>query len=379
MGNETYEDQLEKEREGEQWDPASVCIGSAAIIKWVRNQKEPESRDWWWKWLGAINFSFSELGIDPENVGKYFKIGVGLANDTESYLRHSLVKQFCYFEDSENLGILLVNLQAFVEIERQYTEPAYVEHQEMIDTIFEAEFDESSEKIEEIKKLAEIMVTKARELGLDDFKAPPPASVPKQKKKRKKKQKYGKIENMLGTMALVAVYVAGSDRKSDEDPIDDKEKEVALDVSRQMFSSLEWQDRLFFRDLTPEEMEKTTQGCEPMMLDFVDIGNDRERLFDELEEQVLLLREQYSYTEDKDWDNWDREKSNNTQFMVHFATNVANASGGLLGFGKISKKEREAITSIYKILDPDDTLYEKNVEYRIDEMVKMIKNGECTY
>jgi hypothetical protein len=184
---------------------------------------------------------------------------------------------------------------------------------------------------------------------------------------------------MLGTMALVAVYVAGSDRKSDEDPIDDKEKEVALDVSRQMFSSLEWQDRLFFRDLTPEEMEKTTQGCEPMMLDFVDIGNDRERLFDELEEQVLLLREQYSYTEDKDWDNWDREKSNNTQFMVHFATNVANASGGLLGFGKISKKEREAITSIYKIMDPDDTLYEKNVEYRIDEMVKMIKNGECTY
>ena len=30
-------------------------------------------------------------------------------------------------------------------------------------------------------------------------------------------------------------------------------------------------------------------------------------------------------------------------------------------------------------MDPDDTLYEKNVEYRIDEMVKMIKNGECTY
>ena len=69
--------------------------------------------------------------------------------------------------------------------------------------------------------------------------------------------------------------------------------------------------------------------------------------------------------------------------MVHFATNVANASGGILGFGKISKKEKEAITNVFRIFDPEldggGTDFEEEANFRIDEMVEMIKKGECTY
>ena len=120
---------------------------------------------------------------------------------------------------------------------------------------------------------------------------------------------------MLRTMALIAVYVVGSDRKSDEEPMDEKERKVAIEVSRQMFSSETWQDRLFFRDLKPDELEKTAQGCQAGLESImVDIGNDRERLFDELKEQALLLREHYSFSEDKDWDAWDREKDNNSNY-----------------------------------------------------------------
>ena len=217
-------------------------------------------------------------------------------------------------------------------------------------------------------------------------------SKPKQKKKRKKKNFNEKIEIMLKTMALIAIYVAGSGRKASEESINDKESDIAKDVSSKMFASKEWQDRLFERDLKPDELGITRQfpkrlfqkdikygyGKEQQEEFGIEIENGRERCFDELKEQAILLREHYTYSEDKDWDAWDREKSDNTQFMVHFATNVANASGGLLGFGKISKAERESITSIYKIIDPDDTLYEKNVVFRIDEIVKMIKKGECT-
>jgi hypothetical protein len=170
MANINFDDQLDQEREGENYDSAGVGIGSVAIIKWLRNQKEPESRDWWYKYFAAINFSFKVLDIDKEKLTKYNEVGVGLANELP--YRHLLVKKFYYFEDNENLGILLTNLQTFVEIERQYTEPAYEEHQEMLDSIFEDEFEESSEKIDEIKKLAKTIVDKAREQGLDDCKAP---------------------------------------------------------------------------------------------------------------------------------------------------------------------------------------------------------------
>jgi len=381
-GNETFEDQLEQEREGENCDSAGICIGSIAIIKWLRNQKEPESRDWWYMWMAAISSFFSELKIDAEDFKKYQTIAMGLANEHPH--RHLLVKKFYYFEDNEIKAGLLVNLQIFVEIEKQYAEPAYEEHQEMIDSIFEDEFDQNPESIEELKKTCEEIVDKAREQGLDKYKAPPLASKPKEKKKIKKENKYEKIEIMLRAMALIAVYVAGSDRKSSEDPIDEKEAKVAIEVSSKMFESEEWQDRLFFRDLKPDELEKTTQGCQAGGLGSirVDIGNDREKIIDELEEQVNLLREHYSYTEDKS-ERRELEIYNNKHFMVHFATNVANASGGILGFGKISKKEKESITNVFRIFDPEldggGTDFEEEANFRIDEMVEMIKEGKCTY
>ena len=159
---------------------------------------------------------------------------------------------------------------------------------------------------------------------------------------------------------------------------------MAIEVSSKMFESEEWQDRLFFRDLKPDELEKTTQGCQAGGLGSirVDIGNDREKIIDELEEQVNLLREHYSYTEDKS-ERRELEIYNNKHFMVHFATNVANASGGILGFGKISKKEKEAITNVFRIFDPEldggGTDFEEEANFRIDEMVEMIKEGKCTY
>ena len=176
MANINFEDQFDQEgeaafNESGNSDSVGVGVGSFAIIKWLRNQKEPESRDWWYKYFAAISFTFKLLDIDKEKLKKYNEVGVGLANEVE--FRHLLVKKFYHFEDNENLGILLTNLQTFVEIERQYAEPAYEEHQEMLDSIFEDEFEESSEKIDEIKKLAKTIVDKAREQGLDDCKAPP--------------------------------------------------------------------------------------------------------------------------------------------------------------------------------------------------------------
>jgi hypothetical protein len=177
IAKENFDEQLEQERKGENGDSAGVCIGSVAIIKWLRNQKEPESRDWWYKWMAAISFSFSELKINVEKFKIYQTIAIGLAKEVPH--RHLLVKKFYYFKDNENLGMLLVNLQVFAEIERQYSEPAYEKHQEMLDSIFEDEFDENSEKIEEIKDISKLMVDKAREQGLDKYKAPPLASKPK--------------------------------------------------------------------------------------------------------------------------------------------------------------------------------------------------------
>ena len=375
--NETFEDQLEKEREGENWDSASNCIGSIAIIKWLRNQKEPESRDWWYMWMAAISSFFSELKIGVEDFKKYQAIGIGLPNEHPH--RHLLVKKFYYFEDNEIKAGLLANLQIFVEIEKQYAEPAYEKHQEMIDSIFEDEFDQNPESIEEIKKACEEIVDKSREQGLDKYKAPPLAIKPKEKKKRKKKKNDEKMEIMLKVMALVAIYVAGADRKSTEDPIDDKEKEVAQYVAWQMLKEDgEWSERLFFEDGNFHAGE-----CYPMIDDYViRIGNDRKKLIDELKKRVLELREHYSFSDDKS-ERSELEIYNNKHFMVHFATNVANASGGLLGFGKISKKEREGITNIFRIFDPDaysdDSGFEEEAKFRIDEMVKMIKNDECTY
>ena len=49
----------------------------------------------------------------------------------------------------------------------------------MIDSIFEDEFDQNPESIEELKKSCEDIVDKAREQGLDKYKAPPLASKPK--------------------------------------------------------------------------------------------------------------------------------------------------------------------------------------------------------
>ena len=64
--------------------------------------------------------------------------------------------------------------------------------------------------------------------------------------------------------------------------------------------------------------------------------------------------------------------------MIHFATNVAHASGGFVGFWKISKQEREAITNVYRVINPEDTLYKKNVKYRVDEMVELLNDHRQT-
>ena len=174
MSKESFDEQLNEVREGENWDSAGVCIGSIAIIKWLRNQKEPEARDWYYKWFRIFHNTLEEYKIDRESFKKYQSIALGLAN--EAPYRHPLIKKFYSFEDAENLGMLLVNLQAFAEIERQYAEPAYEEHQARLDSIFEDEFDESSEKIDDIKKLAKALVDNAREQGMDDVIAPPIAS-----------------------------------------------------------------------------------------------------------------------------------------------------------------------------------------------------------
>jgi len=163
MKNDDYENQFQIEIDNYN-EVAELAIGSAAIIKWIRNQSELGKIDCWYKWVFAIYPVFENEGLEFETFNRHIKIGVGLANQVN--YRHLLIKKFCYFEDNESLGILLVNIQTFAEIEKQYDEPEYIVHQKLINSIIKEEFEEGTSF--EIFDLAEKLVSKARKQGLDD-------------------------------------------------------------------------------------------------------------------------------------------------------------------------------------------------------------------
>ena len=383
-----YEACSQQGSDDENTEGVRILAAAISIGKWLRSEHELTHIEIWRQaFVLARVLTAGPYGLSEEQLIGANNVGVGLAkayfedapSNYRGFMKSLGVAGVGDELSPEGKGDLITVLQAFLLVIEEYeTEDVIEKYTKDINATCIHQL-EGGGILDQTKDNASQVFDDFKERLLNDY--PVPSGAPKQKEKRKKKNKYEKIEIMLRTMALIAVYVAGSDRKSSEDPIDEKEAKVAIEVSGKMFESEEWQDRLFFRDLKPDELEKTTLGWKAGGMEFIraDIGNDRDMIFDELKDQVNLLKEHYTYSEEKDWDNWDREEGNNTQFMVHFATNVANASGGILGFGKISKKEKESITNVYKIMSPDDSLYEQNVEFRIDEILKMIKKGECTY